>query len=457
MKYILATLLSFITSISFAAGVRVTFLNGIDGEIGKSIKSRDKIKAILVSSGYISKFESVGAKFTYFLNPGDGFVDDKVELFYQATLSSIALSKARNQYGSGIQLGSAEYKYWLGALYRSDIASGLAETEDSRHVHTVVGAVARWVSDYVIRQGNKQIIVSHSQGNFFAEAVDAYIRYGLSDADKALLDKNLRFVGVASVAASTPNNRYISISEDKALDAHVLSTSIIPGFSALPRNANLCVPIDALPLEWPACVAGYATLALDPSLHGFLEIYTSRFTDLASGSSLSAILAKHISDSFDEIVKFGCDGVDGVLPSCRTIKITSASCVIKDLGYAKIAKWTVKGKAAADGALSLFTVVDNYYSTPLDGENNSLTCSDWTVTTNPAGGAHTVCERHVGDPTVTAFTSIRSASYVGEYANYVWVSFLQYNQTNNIAPLLPYGNAFVYTSLGSCPGSYVYD
>lgn len=292
LRLILSLVLSLLTTASFA-GVKVIFLNGIDGYPTKNEASTQKIRTILINNGYISKFEAAGARFIAWNNPGDGAFDDKLELYLQAVDSSIALTNARFSNPGSQAANSPEYKSALGNLYFQKINSGGAVSEDARHVYSVVQSLATYVANETLLLGNKVIVVSHSQGNFFAEAMDAYVRHARTSSQISVLDRNLRFVGAASVAASTPNNRYISVSEDKALDAHAIATSTIINFSLLPRNADLCNILNA------GCLGGL--LGVDLSIHGFQEIYTSSLADRSSGRSLSGILAAYISASFDEI------------------------------------------------------------------------------------------------------------------------------------------------------------
>lgn len=338
------------SSVSASARVSILFMNGISGESypAKRIDSVNKIKQILQSNGYISKFEATSTQYEYWTNPGDGFIEDTAELRQQADISASALFAARRT-SELAGFDSPEYKAELGKIYYNKILTGEADNEDARHVFSVVSGLGIKILSDVVAKHEKLIIVSHSQGNFFAEAVDAFVRTALierGEKDKlAILDRNLRFVGVASVAASTPNGRYISLSEDKALDGHVVSTSYILDFSILNRNADVCNVLD-LTVVWQLCMS--QLILNDPSIHGFLETYTSEIVDRISGRTLSSTLAGLISDSFDEIVDLCSDAYDASAAPCNSIKITKATCDTETDG---VLKWVIEGTAKGGGAI----------------------------------------------------------------------------------------------------------
>lgn len=181
--------------------------------------SAAKIVSILTANGYISKFDTSGSVFSYWPNPSRYFITDEVELQLQADNSSSALILAQSAAyavdpSATISASSPEYKVALGNLYFNKISNAAAASENEIVVYSVVKNLGAYVRDAALNKGKKLIIVSHSQGNFMAEAVDAYIRHGLLPSDSSVLTRNVKYVGAASAAASTPNNRYISASED---------------------------------------------------------------------------------------------------------------------------------------------------------------------------------------------------------------------------------------------------
>jgi hypothetical protein len=348
-KRVIALVALLLTMNTASAKVTVLFLNGIAGDsyATKLLDSAAKIKQILQANGLYAKFQATNTQFEYFRNPGDGFIDDALELREQAQISGVARLRAEAFYGA-VGFYSPEYKAELGKFYLDAILNGEAENVDAAHVISVVRNLGIKILSDVVGKNEKLIVVSHSQGNFFAEAVDAFVRKALVDrgdeSKLVLLDRNLRFVGVASVAASTPNQRYVSLGEDKALDAHALGTALMENFSMLDRNTDVCDALVVPSTIFYECMA--RLIKNDPSIHGFLETYTSELVDRHSGKTMSAILSNLISDSFDEIVDLCSEA--GSAGSCNSIKITKASCDTEADG---VLKWVIEGTAKGAGAI----------------------------------------------------------------------------------------------------------
>lgn len=292
MKFLCAFFV-LLSSFHVAAETKIVFLNGIDGNTTKNNKSKEKISEILKKAGYGDKLSSAGVTYDTFNNPGDGFFDDKLELLAQAKLSGEALTLAKLSDATADPQTQIYYQK-LGFLYEKEIKSGTADSEESRHVFSVVRDLSKYLTQEIITKNNKIIIVSHSQGTFFAEAVAAHLTYTRSEEDNKKFDANLRFVAVASVAAGTTHNRYLSASEDNALDAHVAATVLVKNFSPLSRNVNFCADLD------PLCQP-YLQSTIDITIHGFQETYTSELIDKKTGTAVYLLLAKYIIDSLDEI------------------------------------------------------------------------------------------------------------------------------------------------------------
>lgn len=287
----LIILLTLLVSVHAFAETKIVFLNGIDGDFWKNDDSKLKLSAILQKAGYGAKLS--GVRYVAWNNPGDGFYDDKRELLTQASLSGEALTLAKITNPSATAQ-SQDYYEVLGNLYKNKINSGGAETEEARHVYSVVRDLSIYISSEIITRGNKLVIVSHSQGNFFAEAVAAYLTVTKTPAENLKLDANLRFVGVASVAASTPQYRYLSAGEDVALNLHALTTLAISNFFLLPRNVDLCSAL------LPSCLTEIKN-NYDQVIHGFQEIYTSDLLDRITGKPMYKLLSDLVNESFTEL------------------------------------------------------------------------------------------------------------------------------------------------------------
>ena len=299
----------FILLLSFqflaSAATRVVFLNGIDGSPEKSIASKKKIVDIVKAAGFGDKFD-IDNNIRYIYNSGDGSASDKDELLWQAKLSQQALLSARVTLPSALA-GSPAYIAALGRIYYEGIRdksspitnwyNWVYADEDESHVYATTRVVAASIDDY-LNAGHKVIIVAHSQGNFYAESANAYLRHGKTAIELKKYDDNLRFVGAASVAASTPNGRYVSLEEDIALNLHRDTTIGYSPFVMLARNANICQYTTLL--AYSACIADYQ-YNIDVVIHGFLEIYTSILIDLSRNRSMVDILVGFINTSFDEM------------------------------------------------------------------------------------------------------------------------------------------------------------
>lgn len=291
MRYLLLLFLALWTSIA-SGQTTILYLNGIGFEPEDKEKGPERINEILHDSGFGSKFDRANTRYSYKENPSAG-AWDLAELQIQAINSGLALTIAKVATGGSADAQSPEYRRALGRLYAKKIAAGTGDDHAAIQIYSLIKELGQDIGRLVLEEGGNLIVVSHSQGNFLAEAVNAYIRHDRSTDQIAALDQRLRFVGVASVAASTPNGRYISLGEDKALDAHVISTASIENFDVLPRNADHCSATNLKCLR--------SLLKLDRYIHSFLEIYTKEIIDTPSGLSLAYLLARHISDSFDEI------------------------------------------------------------------------------------------------------------------------------------------------------------
>lgn len=286
-----------------SAAVKVVFLNGIKGKPEASLASIERIKNVLIKDGYMSQFESTGAQFETWLNPANGVVDDVSEVYVLANNSGAALTNARLNNASSQTANSPEYRDSLGRLYTTKISSGSAESEDARKVYAVVRDFGAKLYKDIVSDGFKVIVVSHSQGNQFSEAVNAYIRYGRTADQIAVLDNNLRIVGSAVPAASTPNGRYLSVSEDNVLDNAAKLTAGILNFSLLPRNVVLCGFFDS------PCNKKLSDI--NPNVHDFVKIYASDFVDKNTGRSMASLLAKQITDSLVEVTTRPSDEFSG--------------------------------------------------------------------------------------------------------------------------------------------------
>jgi hypothetical protein len=367
MKTLIFIILAFF-QLSANAITNVVFVNGIDGSAQKSINSVGKLNEIINIAGLGDKFQTIEGGIYHWYNSGDGFFDDKVELLKQASISAQALITARNAI-PGATAQSSIYKATLGQLYTTAINNGVGDTEEDVHVYSTVKELASFIN-LQLADGRKLIVVAHSQGNFISEAVDAYLRYGRSIAENKIYDDNLRFVGAASVAASSPNGRYLSAEEDQALSLHRVATLGVIPFTVQSPNVRLCNNFILrgtchLLLEW-----------VDLTIHGFQEIYTSTQIDKISGKSLADILVGFINVSFDELS----------VCSAATVGTTGYSLVFKGCSAANVAEYYDKTECVRDNVTGLIwegKPTTGFRTAAFTNFDSTVTHQDFSYPTTP--------------------------------------------------------------------------
>lgn len=292
-KILFLILLSF--NLIASAATSVVFLNGISGDADSTIDSSFRIATIVKNAGFGNKL-NIDKTISHFYNTGDIWYSDVDEMVVQAKYSAKALNNARIATPNAL-VGSSQYIKHLGLVYhegiRDKLTPGFWDDEEEAQVLSTVKNLALYINTR-LSLGTKLIIVSHSQGNFYVEAVNGYLRHLKSVDEQKIYDNNLRFVSVASVAASTPaNEKYMSLDEDKALKAQEARTIYISPYEVMQRNVSLCTS-DIL-----ACSSILSRL--DFLVHGFQKTYTSNEIDVRSGKTLADILVGFINKSFDEL------------------------------------------------------------------------------------------------------------------------------------------------------------
>lgn len=340
------------------AALHVLFLNGISGDVEKSTNAVIAIRSIINESGLSDRFG--GVQYGRIFNPNDGFTEDNIELDLQAFLNTWAIEDAKRLDPSA-KMGGSLYKAFLGKTYYDGITNGVSifnnYPEARARVFSVVKNAARQI-DSLLNSGHQVIVISHSQGNFHAEAVDAYLRYGKSSAESVLYDTNMRFVGAASVAASTPNGRYVSITEDIALKLHRARRTNID-YDILPPTITMC-------LSGGFCAFNESSLlAIDATIHGFVEIYTAiplYGTELLTGNVVAPfrVLANLIEASRSELqgggVFLGSNGhryqtiTCGTWSQCRDAAATKGGQLV-----------TIRSQAENNWLVSTFPMTEHYW------------------------------------------------------------------------------------------------
>lgn len=281
---------------------KILFVNGIDGDPKTNVDKLSKLVDVLIKNGVTFPGERV--EVGMFENPGDGFFDDKIELLLQAQLSGEAFGVAKLNSPSATR-EQALYQGLLGKAYAEQILNGAADAETARHVYSFSSNLRDEILRLVTSDGVNVIVVSHSQGNYFAEAAHALLRYTATPQQWKIIEAKLRFVGVAPTAASTPNGRYLSAREDVALDTHTAQTVAVNDFRLLPRNVKFCTDeeLDNLFVSIRISCQTSDKDGVDPLNHGFVETYTSSWTDKNSARTVESILASLVRDSYGELTK----------------------------------------------------------------------------------------------------------------------------------------------------------
>ncbi len=185
----------------------ILFVNGIMNSVLDACKS---------SAAMASAVNDSTADFDYWYNQTDGSRNDVEELRVQAAYSDTALQqiglKDKNTKEKNIALTEkqkSDYYKILGGMYSSAVSN-------SDPVVKRVAVVSDSLKSLLVELATKYqrvVVVAHSQGNFYVESAFATLIY---ENNTSVVNK-IRVVGVASVAATTPSNVYVTNQEDAAV------------------------------------------------------------------------------------------------------------------------------------------------------------------------------------------------------------------------------------------------
>lgn len=251
--------------------ITILFVNGITNDAPKAALSSD----VLMSTLYRSGLQKNKYNHAYYWNPTEGFVKDNNELKLQAKIS--------DQF---YKTNKSDYYAKLGQYYNQTSSNG-SDATLNRIILTSTGLKNRIIN--ILNYSTGIIIVPHSQGNFYTESA-----YAMLIADgRADLTNRIRVVGVASVAASTPNDRYITSSTDKAIISQQTQTSDLKSYSTLSANQTPCIG--------NTCGSDIDWHAIDDTGHGFLEVYTNFGITNTQNTSFPDIIYAFVSKSIEEL------------------------------------------------------------------------------------------------------------------------------------------------------------
>jgi hypothetical protein len=190
------------TSLSRNDTTLVLFVNGITNTSAEACNSSDELRKAIGTTNF---------DYSYLYNKADGFISDTDELRAQAKLSDDAFRKFNLTRGDLDYLANStntKFQYYaaLGAAYES-----YSNTQDAvyKRIYTVSNSLRDSLVVYA-KYYDKIIIVPHSQGNFYTESAFAML---VNSGDFTTVNK-IKVVGVASVAATTPSDTYLTNSGD---------------------------------------------------------------------------------------------------------------------------------------------------------------------------------------------------------------------------------------------------
>lgn len=291
-----------------------------------------------------------------YFNPGSLFPVDEAEVALSSSLERIASELGRLQAGYVAGMALLEGKILspteIELLVKDNSHRNLSTAvtiglhakglETSARLSSVVANVQTQLRAD-LADGSNVIIVSHSQGNIFANLVFSI----LSPSER----NRVRFVGVAVPSETTPNNRYLTLAGDFIINTlydKILSIVLGAGTRALPANFEGYYdspPTSICPFHSIKCI--------DYIGHNFGEVYLNPLVLRSStdSSQVPAVVVQLIGDSIKELAS------DLPPTSCK-----GASTIL--------GQWTHYGTATFDTTTNTYRVGDLIFSDPGDSDGD---------------------------------------------------------------------------------------
>lgn len=282
-------------SIKDNVNTTVIFVNGILNDPEDAAQSSKDLANAMGRHG----IDLTKINWKYIWNPTDGG-GDVAELRAQASISAFAMDNSPNNLAEN-------YYFTLGRAY-TDLVNSRSPWPSSTEYVTYNGTFQRVakatkhlydsIVDQVEAKGRKVILVSHSQGNFYVEAIYGLLTY---NHKQTVLD-NLRVVGVAVVSQTSPSGRYVTIEQDRAVSGLQPFNTIGIGYNPVQSKHKAC-------FGYP-CDVGYGdrgdilAASSDVLIHGFVDVYLNenfRDVQVTQGESLPSIIVGMIKASIDEL------------------------------------------------------------------------------------------------------------------------------------------------------------
>ncbi len=364
MKSIAFLLLLFLAGIC-RAETYVLYINGaMNSSASVRLAAQEKFKIILETNGLIDSSTTKGLMRSTSYIPYDSgpFSSNPLLVRFQQGLSAEAFRKTSTNPSS---INIKPYFLELGKLYEAQLKiidklpfmyqSGIFFTSG------YASSIEKIISD-----GHKLIIVSHSQGNLYSEAAfSVALARGKVSSEK--LFNSVKMIGLGSVSATTKDNKYITIIQDKTVD----------GIGGIPNESH--APFKSLSANFDACFfycfqfESQSTDVLDKktggsNAHGAKEIYLNENISVrpinsnqAADKSIVENLAYMIRRSWIEII----------LSNKRTSSINIVSGIgIAEKGssktYAILSLFGIRS-AFAQTSSSLFAYINQSYTVRVDG------------------------------------------------------------------------------------------
>ncbi|GHU30222.1 hypothetical protein AGMMS50256_16730 [Betaproteobacteria bacterium] len=286
-----------------AGDIDVIYLNGISNTIEDAWDSRDALASKIISKISPNVEEKIFVGNIY--NPTGGLFDF-LELQLQGEIYKEAAEQARNETPEYIEgkkkenpnLSNADLLELESSLYLEKLAElqmekflqsknfGEVQQDGSIYDATGNGSGSDYIGPVILNivatikerllAGRRVVIVAHSQGNLFIEAAYTLLKNDLTDDQL----KGLQVVGVAVVSPTTPNNKWVTLKQDRAVNTAypLLGVAFPLGYP----NGNF----DATAAElWSAPSTRYLA-EYDLAIHNFIKIYLNDNIFLSSNSIL---------------------------------------------------------------------------------------------------------------------------------------------------------------------------
>ncbi len=296
--FLVFTMLSAQLTASFAQTVNVCsqgailyYLNGVNKPIPSQVAVDSRILGREVSLKNMSGYKET----SYLYNPSDTIVMDVLwELASQMTARRNAsivdtfVQAGLSAWGMVTDMTDAEKEQVRNKIATAVLQYNLSTTFTVNGSSTTTAELVKSFENTVagqLRNGNKVIIVSHSQGNMFANDVYTAINADLNQD----ISRGLAVVNVGNAAAKASSGLYVTGTQDLVINVAARALAATIG-AQQPMAANF----DA---------AG--AWSIDSTGHGFTEIYLSHA--LPSGTSDANSLASKTLSLIQQAINVAID------------------------------------------------------------------------------------------------------------------------------------------------------